>query len=161
MKLSLSQAAKEVGVNKSTIFRAIKSGKMSAEFDGNTYAIDPAELFRIFEPAIKKPATSEETGICNNQQQVSAMAAISETVAELRGRVETLSAWNNELRSELSQEREERRKLTMMLTDQRANDAPQVIHVENPSNNWPLVVLVITLVVVSISAFFAVKMGLI
>lgn len=47
--LGLREAATEAGVSKSTIFRAIKSGRLSAsrDDDGN-FAIDPAELFRVY-----------------------------------------------------------------------------------------------------------------
>src|SRR5438552_3690014 len=49
MHLSLGQAAKETGMDKSTISRAIKSGNLSATRQENGgYAIDPAELFRVF-----------------------------------------------------------------------------------------------------------------
>lgn len=49
--LSLREAAEQAGVSKSTIFRAITSGRMSAPRDdlGN-FAIDPAELFRVYPP---------------------------------------------------------------------------------------------------------------
>lgn len=49
--LSLREAAEQTGVSKSTIFRAIKGGRMSAprDADGN-FAIDPAELFRVYPP---------------------------------------------------------------------------------------------------------------
>ena len=54
MHLSLGQAAKETGMDKSTVSRAIKSGKLSAtRQDNGGYAIDPAELFRVFAPASK------------------------------------------------------------------------------------------------------------
>lgn len=46
---TLGTAAKAAGVSKSTIHRAIKSGRMSARTkDGSGYQIDPAELFRVF-----------------------------------------------------------------------------------------------------------------
>lgn len=47
--LSLGEAAKLTGKAKSTIFRAIKKGDLSAQRDGNRYMIDPAELHRVFE----------------------------------------------------------------------------------------------------------------
>lgn len=47
--LSLSQAAKAAGRSKSTIGRAIKSGRLSAtRNDDDTFSIDPSELFRAF-----------------------------------------------------------------------------------------------------------------
>jgi excisionase family DNA binding protein len=51
MRYTLGQAAKATGKTKSTIQRAIKTGKISAQFDGNAYSIDPAELHRVFLPA--------------------------------------------------------------------------------------------------------------
>ena len=49
MKLNISQAAKSAGVDRSTIQRKIKSGKLSATVDmeGNKL-IDPVELERVF-----------------------------------------------------------------------------------------------------------------
>ena len=48
---SLREAAEQAGASKSTIFRAIKAGRLSAarDDDGN-FSIDPAELFRVYPP---------------------------------------------------------------------------------------------------------------
>jgi hypothetical protein len=49
MKLSLIKAAEASGKSKSTINRAIKSGKLSAHRnDDGSYSIDPSELLRAF-----------------------------------------------------------------------------------------------------------------
>lgn len=49
-ELSLSQAAKLTGKSKSTINRAIKTGKLSAaRHEDGSYSIDPAELSRAFD----------------------------------------------------------------------------------------------------------------
>lgn len=49
MSWSITRAAREAGLSKSTISRAIKAGRLSAgrQEDG-TYLIDPAELFRVY-----------------------------------------------------------------------------------------------------------------
>jgi len=48
---SLRQAATEAGTSKSTILRAINSGRLSAaRTDDGGYAIDPSELFRVYPP---------------------------------------------------------------------------------------------------------------
>jgi hypothetical protein len=48
---SLRQAATEAGTSKSTILRAINSGRLSASrTDDGGYAIDPSELFRVYPP---------------------------------------------------------------------------------------------------------------
>lgn len=53
---SLREAAEQAGASKSTIFRAIKAGRLSAtrDDDGN-FAIDPAELFRVYPPRSSAP----------------------------------------------------------------------------------------------------------
>jgi hypothetical protein len=67
--LSLSEAAIAAGIAKSTIWRAVKAGRISATRTvTGTYQIDPAELFRAY-PAnpknveMKQPAPAIETGL--------------------------------------------------------------------------------------------------
>jgi excisionase family DNA binding protein len=49
--LNLSDAAKELGLSKSAVWRAVNSGRLPAirTFTGD-YRIDPAELHRVFPP---------------------------------------------------------------------------------------------------------------
>jgi len=71
MKHTLGTAAKAAGVSKSTIYRAVKSGKLSASRNADDeYEIDPAELHRVYEPVserarnddMERHATPDETG---------------------------------------------------------------------------------------------------
>ena len=58
---TLGQAAREVGVGKATISRAIHSGRLSANRnDTGGWSIDPAELYRVWSPANRGtvPATA-------------------------------------------------------------------------------------------------------
>ena len=49
--LSMGQAARAAGISKTSIHRAIKSGKLSASRETDaSYRIDPAELFRVYVP---------------------------------------------------------------------------------------------------------------
>lgn len=49
MSYTLGDAAKAVGKSKTTLHRAIKSGRISAtKLDDGSYAIDPSELHRVF-----------------------------------------------------------------------------------------------------------------
>jgi len=58
--LNLREAAEQAGTSKSSIFRAIKSGRLSATRDDfGGVQIDPAELARAFLP---KPSPSERAG---------------------------------------------------------------------------------------------------
>ena len=62
MKLSVSQAAKEVGKSKPTISKAIKTGRLSAKKVGVGYQIDPAELFRVYPKAPESLPVNEPQG---------------------------------------------------------------------------------------------------
>lgn len=49
MQYTLGEAAKATGKSKTTLHRAIKSGKISAtKKENNSYSIDPSELHRVF-----------------------------------------------------------------------------------------------------------------
>jgi len=49
--LTLTEAAKEVGLSRPAIFNAIKRGSLSATKDAQgRFIIDPAELFRVYKP---------------------------------------------------------------------------------------------------------------
>lgn len=55
MKHTLRTAAKACGMGKTAIYNAIKSGKLSAiKGAGGSYEIDPAELHRVFPPALSE-----------------------------------------------------------------------------------------------------------
>jgi excisionase family DNA binding protein len=125
MKLSLGQAAKETGLAKSTLSRAIKSGRLSAHRqDGGGYAIDPAELFRVFPPASQAhtpspvpTAASTEVLVDNRELRLKLDAA----AARLRDKEEEVQ----DLRRRLDLEGEERRKLTMMLLAPHPQEQPR------------------------------------
>ena len=56
MAYTLGTAAQATGAAKSTIFRAIKSGRISATRDEQgQWQIEPAELFRVFTPVSDAP----------------------------------------------------------------------------------------------------------
>jgi excisionase family DNA binding protein len=104
--LSLREAAEQAGVSKSTIFRAIKSGRMSAakDDDGN-FLIDPAELFRVYPP---KAAGEEIARNVPTQAETRTMGqdtTVSEAI-ELRIRNAELEAQLNALKQILEIEKE-------------------------------------------------------
>ena len=62
MGYTLNEAAKAVGKSKTTIHRAIKSGKISAsKLDSGAYAIDPSELHRVFQDGTMERNTRNDT----------------------------------------------------------------------------------------------------
>src|SRR5690242_1394682 len=52
MAYTLTEAAKATGLNKTTVFRAIRAGKVSATRDATSgqWTIEPAELHRVYPP---------------------------------------------------------------------------------------------------------------
>lgn len=108
-ELSLSQAAKLTGKSKSTINRAIKTGKLSAaRHEDGSYSIDPAELSRAFdvEPpdgAKRRDAEPDETRLL-------------ERIAAL----ETMLNREREISADLKEDRDHwRQQATAFLIDQR------------------------------------------
>lgn len=68
MSYTLGDAAKATGKSKTTLHRAIKSGKISAtKADDGSYSIDPAELHRVFPPVT--PVTPNLPLQRNKQEQ--------------------------------------------------------------------------------------------
>lgn len=109
-ELSLSQAAKLTGKSKSTINRAIKTGKISAtRHEDGTYSIDPAELARAFdiEPldgAKRRDADPDGTRLL-------------ERIAAL----EAMLNREREISTDLKEDRDRwRQQATALLTDQRS-----------------------------------------
>jgi len=89
-ELSLTQAARVTGKSKSTINRAIKSGKLSAtRHDDGSYSIDGSELSRVFRI---EPNVGAEW--------------VSTALPAEPARTATLEAENAALRAALTRERE-------------------------------------------------------
>jgi len=123
MSYSLQQAATATGKDRSTIQRAIKSGKISATTnEAGAYQIDPAELHRVFPPV----ANDEGKTVALQQTATALQGEIESENRELRAKVELLREMVDDLRGERDKEAEERRRLTLILTDQRQpTAAPQ------------------------------------
>lgn len=99
MSWSVSRAARETGLSKSTISRAIKSGRISAarQHDGS-YLIEPAELFRVYPRNVAQPPSSTHHEAARNPRE-EAFSTISNEVELLKLKL----AMTEEL---LAQERE-------------------------------------------------------
>lgn len=72
MSWSISQAAKETGLSKSTISRAIKAGRISAlRQDDGAYLIEPAELFRVYPRRVAQPSPNARHDAARNPHEES------------------------------------------------------------------------------------------
>jgi hypothetical protein len=97
MSYSLVTAAAATGVNRTTVLRAIKAGKLSAERDAQgAWTIQPAELHRIFPPLPQLPVTAEPGQTHTVDAEVALLRTMLDemraTVADLRRREDDLKA---------------------------------------------------------------------
>jgi hypothetical protein len=110
VKFTLAQAAIETGKDRSTLFRAIKKGKLSAEKqDDGSYLIDSSEIYRVYP---QKQNDSANTQGAHDAKQQFAQGAL---VDALREQIELL-------KDQVDREREQadhwRNQATMLLTHQ-------------------------------------------
>lgn len=89
MGYTLNEAAKATGKSKTTIHRALKSGKISAEkMHNGTYSIEPAELHRAF-PSVPKHRDEEHDTRNDTERQSNTSRALHtqlETIEKERQR---------------------------------------------------------------------------
>ena len=98
--LSLREAAQLAKTSKSTILRAIQSGRLSAtRTDDGGYSIDPAELCRVYPPRPDAPDQSAD------QSAGQGATGLTEAATELRIRNAQLEAGFNALKAILEAEK--------------------------------------------------------
>jgi hypothetical protein len=132
MPYSVGEAARATGRNKTTISRAIKSGKLSATHNPDgSYSIDPAELHRVFP---FDPATSDATVAV---QPYATDDATAVTVAVLEERVRQLEERLHETETQRDQWHNQAERLTRLLTapqtEQPTPPAPNIQPLEEPA----------------------------
>ena len=100
--LSLREAAREAGVSKSTILRAIQRGRLSAaRTDDGGYDIQPAELFRIYEPRTSADRTGNDAVGQDAPASVQEATAVLQAENEgLRNQVATLRELADEMKAQ-------------------------------------------------------------
>ena len=84
MSMTLAEAAAACGIDKSTVRRAVRSGRISGTRDeGGVWRIEPVELHRVFPPAVAR--TEGDTAAAPLHALPDAAAAATDAlVAELR-----------------------------------------------------------------------------
>ena len=124
VQLSMGRAAKVAGVSKSTLSRAIKSGRLSASrSEGGGWLIDPSELARVYEGCnLATPGNGVVEGSVAHR-------ATSETDppqpgfqtgdAALHGQIAALQAQLDLMRERLDESREQMRERVDELREQR------------------------------------------
>ena len=121
MKYTLKQAADASGKDKSTIQRAIKSGRISASInDIGNYEIDPSELHRVFDPVAPQHSESiAKQQLATDLQQLQ-QAEIDSLKAQLALQTNFIST----LERLLDESNTERRNLMQLLTYEKEKPSP-------------------------------------
>jgi hypothetical protein len=84
MPYNLAEAAQATGLNRSTILRAIKSGKISGQRDSSgAWTVEPVELHRVFPPAEATPKA-----VPQDAQADALVAELRAQLAEMRTRLD-------------------------------------------------------------------------
>jgi len=131
MKLSLNKAAQHYRISKSTLSEALNTGRLSASKDDRgRWQIEPSEMDRVFplngheQSPSRSPNPSKSNGQNGLEADLEALRQQLDAVNLERERErEQLTDQIADLRRRLDGETEERRKLTALLTDQRAEGA--------------------------------------
>jgi hypothetical protein len=101
---NLMSAAAAAGVNRSTVLRAIKAGRISGQRDATGgWQIDPAEFHRVFPPLPLPVATSAQ----QDQQQIDGQVALLRNLVEqLRNDMEAREEDHRKREQDLRQDRD-------------------------------------------------------
>ena len=122
--LTLGQAAKEAGVSKTTISRAVKSGRISASRnDKGEYNIDPAELFRVYP---RNGVNGESDSSMERHATVVSPPALTVEIDLLKEKLRFMEEQNAHFKDQISDLRDDRdswrdqaRASQLLLTDGR------------------------------------------
>jgi hypothetical protein len=120
MAIGLSEAAAATGVNRSTIYRAWKAGRVSAtRTETGQIEIEPAELFRVF-PPIAEQQGAQETPHPHVQADATGDnalrdSALGKEVQLLREMLDAMREDRDAWREQARKEGDERRELAQRL----------------------------------------------
>lgn len=131
MQISLSDAARAVGKDKTTLFRQIKSGKLSATREGKVYKIDMAELNRLYPNVSVEFIAPQSLNFNEPQRQIQRDGNHDELIV-LRTRCEMLTRDNDNLNKRIDQLFEQHQRLTNLLTHQKQSDAISPVTTHQP-----------------------------
>lgn len=114
MKLTLTQAAKEVGVSKSTLSRAIEKGRMSAQKnDLGRFQIDPSELFRVFSPVLRNSDETQQFEQDATRNETFKTAVLEKEIEHLKATIAMVQEREADLKVERDNWRDQAQRLAL------------------------------------------------
>lgn len=121
MSYTLNEAAKATGKSKTTIHRALKSGKISAtKTDSGAYAIEPAELHRVF-PIVPEEQNAERSTESDAEHPRNNLGTLRIQLESMEKERERERQQLQEMVADLREDRDRwRQQATALLEDKRA-----------------------------------------
>ena len=118
--LTLGQAAKETGLSKTAISRAVKSGRLSAtKNEQGEYQIDPSELFRVYPVAANVDSEQERQATPKDNSGLQGQVELlREIVDDLRERLNNTEEARQRAEQAQAKAFAELSRLTLLLTHQ-------------------------------------------
>jgi hypothetical protein len=127
LMFTLAEAAKETGLTKPAILKAIQKGRVSAtKDDKGQWLIDPAELFRVYSPTVKKEMVETQTGnfelLLKLREMEAKLGVTEKRLLDKEAEIENFRAQVDDLRTERERWRIQAEQITRLLTDQREKE---------------------------------------
>ena len=124
VKYTLGKAALATGKSKTTLHRAITSGKISASRnESGEYEIDPAELMRVYKIVTPDPQKHSEM---EQSVTVDETPVLRAEIEGLKQQLALLKDERDDLRRRLDEDSTERRRLTLLLTEAPSMHTPKL-----------------------------------
>ena len=126
MNYTLGQAAKAVGMSKTSILRSIKAGRISAGRDElGQWAIEPCELHRVYPPLADDTGTGNGTGERGVTGGETALSQASTRATLAEARLSDFKSMLDDIREQRDRWQQQAERLaTLAITDQRKEPAP-------------------------------------
>lgn len=103
MMLTMGEAAKQAGISKATLSRAIKNGRVSAtRNDKGGWDVDPAELFRVY------PRNTATVAVNGSMKRDTTPIATADETPTLKAEIEGLKAQLALMREQLDDVKDQR-----------------------------------------------------
>lgn len=122
MAYTLGQAAKAVGISKTTILRSIRAGRISAGRDEfNQWAIEPCELHRVY-PALTDDNGAEEQAETGHETALAEgirASLLEQRISDLKGMLDDMRAQRDDMRGQRDAWQRQAETSQRALTDQR------------------------------------------
>lgn len=121
MSYTIGEAAKATGASKSTISRALKSGRISGQrCEDGSFSIEAGELHRVFPVQSRATASDAANDALRNpisiDSDASEVRVLQERIKGLQEQLRTVEEHSRETNLRLDQSTEQQMRLTLMLT---------------------------------------------